>query len=39
MLMAARANVHGECNTMARGDFFVQPNPSDPELDPEGEAL
>ena len=38
MLTVACANVYGGCNTMARGDFFVQPNQFDPELDPEGEA-
>ena len=38
MLMVACANVYGGCNTMARGDFFVQPNQFDPESDPEGEA-
>ena len=38
MLTLACANVYGGCNTMARGDFFVQPNQFDPESDPEGEA-
>ena len=34
MLTVACANVYGGCITMARGDFFVQPN----QFDPEGEA-
>ena len=38
MLTVACASVYGGCNTMARRDFFVQPNQSDPESDPEGEA-
>ena len=38
MLTVACANVYGGCNTMARRDFFVQPNQFDPESDPEGEA-
>ena len=38
VMLTACANVYGGCNTMARGDFFVQPNQFDPESDPEGEA-
>ena len=38
MLTVACANVYGGCNTMACGDFFVQPNQFDPESDPEGDA-
>ena len=38
MLTVACANVYGGCNTMARRDFFVQPNQFDPESDSEGEA-
>ncbi len=34
MLTVACANVYGGCNTMAHGDFFVQPN----QFDPEGDA-
>ena len=38
MLTVACANVYSGCNTVARGDFFVQPNQFDPESVSEGEA-
>ena len=38
MLALTRANVYSGCNTMARRDFFLQPNQFDTEWDPEGES-
>ena len=38
MLTVVCTNVYGGCNTMAHGDFFVQPNQFEPESDPEVEA-
>ena len=39
MLAVVCANVYGGCNAMAYRYVDVQPNQSDPESDPEGEAV